>query len=541
MAKKSFGDDDAFWKEFAASNNIGDMDREADHTFDSSKVNTKAGPSIEVDRHAASRLNSGNFGSSMKTTSQFAIALAIAAVPIGFYLFQPGSFSDMFSDVTNVESSLERGRILQEEADRISETLNNIQKNKIEEIATLPVTDTASVPLKSSLTTALTKSPRLIKSISTANKETALTHAAKHADPNYICPMHPSVVTTDPNGICPICGMDVVLVENAGESGLVTLTPTVMNSLGVRTAKVKRRTLYRKIDSVGYINVDENNIRVVTLRTEGWVERLVVKTAGEHVTKGQLLFEIYSPILVNAQDEYVQALRHKNKLLLGASRERLLALGVSKEQIDELKISKKVEHLVKIFAPQSGIIAELNVREGMHVSPSQNIVNLVDLSSVWLLVDVFERQASWVKKGQRAEATLPFMPGRSWEGMVEYIYPSLDATTRSLKVRLRFDNLKEELKPNMYADVSIYAKPKKKVLAIPREALIRTGKEKRVIVALGGGRFMPMSVQVGMETDSKVEILSGLAEGDEVVTSSQFLIDSEASLKASLARLAGGG
>ena len=132
------------------------------------------------------------------------------------------------------------------------------------------------------------------------------------------------------------------------------------------------------------------------------------------------------------------------------------------------------------------------------------------------------------------------MPGRSWEGQVEYVYPSLDASTRSLKVRLRFENVNEELKPNMYADVTIFAKPKRKVLTIPREALIRTGKEKRVIVALGDGKFMPMSVTVGMETDSKVEIIRGLGEGDEVVTSSQFLIDSESSMKASLARMAGG-
>ena len=156
------------------------------------------------------------------------------------------------------------------------------------------------------------------------------------------------------------------------------------------------------------------------------------------------------------------------------------------------------------------------------------------------MVDIFERQAEWVEVGQRAEATLPFMPGKSWEGKVEYIYPSLDASTRSLKVRLRFDNVSEDLKPNMYADVSIYAKPKRGVLSIPREALIRTGNEKRVVVAIGKGKFVPMSVQTGMETDSAVEIIRGLGEGDEVVTSSQFLIDSESSLKASLAKMAGG-
>jgi len=250
--------------------------------------------------------------------------------------------------------------------------------------------------------------------------------------------------------------------------------------------------------------------------------------------------ELYSPVLVNAQEEYLQAMRHTNDLLIKASRDRLIALGVAEEQIAALEGSKAVEPLVKVYAPQSGIVSELNVREGMFVKPSQNLLNLVDLSSVWLMVDVFERQADWVQTGQRAEATLPFMPGKSWEGKVEYVYPSLDAATRSLKVRLRFDNFEEELKPNMYADVSIYAKPKRDVLTIPREALIRTGNEARVVVALGEGKFIPMPVSTGMETDDRVEVLSGLSEGDEVVTSSQFLIDSESSLKAALARMAGG-
>jgi Cu(I)/Ag(I) efflux system membrane fusion protein len=370
--------------------------------------------------------------------------------------------------------------------------------------------------------------------------DTALEHAAKHAQQNYVCPMHPEIISNDPNATCPICGMDLVPLESGGEAGIVKLTPTVMNSLGVRTAKAKRRTLYRRIDSVGYINVDENNIRTISLRSEGWVERLVVKTSGERVTKGQLLMELYAPVLVNAQEEYLQAMRHNNELLINASRDRLIALGVAEEQISNLEETKAVEPLVKVYAPQAGIVSELEVREGMFVKPSQNLLNLVDLSSVWLMVDIFERQADWVKTGQRAEATLPFMPGKSWEGKVEYVYPSLDASTRSLKVRLRFDNLEEDLKPNMYADVTIYAKPKRKVLTIPREALIRTGNENRVVVALGGGKFIPMPVSTGMETDDRVEVLSGLAEGDEVVTSSQFLIDSESSLKAALARMAGG-
>lgn len=447
-----------------------------------------------------------------KTIGQLAVAAIVAAVPISFYLTKPDTTEKSFAMTDPMP-----GR---------SASASNSNGNS-----------RAFSGSGSSSTGAMAAS----ESLESVLDDTPLQHAAKHASQNYVCPMHPDVIDNDPNAICPICGMDLVPLEAGGESGIVKLTPTVINSLGVRTSKVKRRTLYRRVDSVGYINVNETNLRTISLRTDGWVEHLSVKTEGERVVKGQLLMEIYSPKLVNAQEEYRQAKQHKNEDLLSASRERLRALGVSDEQIETLDQTGVVENLVKIYAPQSGVVSKLTVREGAYVKPSQAIINLVDLSSVWLMVDVFERQADWVKIGQRAEATLPFLPGKSWEGTVEYVYPSLDASTRSLKVRLRFENMDEALKPNMYADVTIYAKPKRKTLAIPREALIRTGKEKRVIVALGEGKFIPMPVSVGMESGGKVEILKGLNEGDEVVVSSQFLIDSESSMKASLARMAGGG
>ena len=370
-----------------------------------------------------------------------------------------------------------------------------------------------------------------------SSKETALDHALKHTDPKYVCPMHPEIIDSNPNATCPICGMNLVELKPVGEDGVVALSSSVMNSLGVRTAEVKRKALYRRIDNVGYISPDENLIRTVNLRTDGWIERLVVKTVGDRVKKGQLLLEVYAPKLVNAQEEYLQARALGNKVLIKASQERLRSLGVSNKQISRLKSKNQVEQLIKVYAPQDGIISELNVTEGMFVKPSKPLVKLVDLSSVWLLADVFERQADWVKVGQRAVAHLPFLPDKSWEGKVEYVYPTLNAKTRTLKVRLRFDNIDEQLKPNMYSNVEIYAKPRKKVLSIPREALIRTANEQRVIVALGDGKFIPMKVRVGIETGSRVEILSGLGEGDRVVTSSQFLIDSESSLQASLARM----
>jgi len=373
-----------------------------------------------------------------------------------------------------------------------------------------------------------------------AERETALEHAAKHADPTYICPMHPDVISKDPKAICPICGMDLVLLESGGEAGTVKLSPTVINTLGVRTEAAKKRTLFRKINSVGYVEVDESRLRTVNLRVDGWIEKLYISTEGDRVEKGQPLFELYSPKLVNAQEEYVQALQNQNELVMSASRDRLLSLGMSQDQVDMLHSPEDVKQHVIFHAPQKGIISKHKIREGQFVKPSQTLLEIVDLDSIWVIAEIFESQADWVEKGQRAKASLPYLPGKSIEGMVDYVYPSLDPKTRSLKVRLTFDNPEESIKPNMYADVEIFAKPKKSVLTIPREALITTGDDNRVIISVGDGKFIPMKVKVGMRTDRGVEILNGLTEGDVVVTSSQFLIDSESSLKASLAKMAGG-
>jgi len=379
--------------------------------------------------------------------------------------------------------------------------------------------------------------PSLINSFP---KENALEHAKKHTNPTYVCPMHSDVLSNDPDATCPICGMDLVIIDNIdGEEGIVSISPRVINMLGVQTRKVKKRTLYRRIDSVGSIKYDENKIRHIHLRTDGWVEHLAVKTLGERIKKGDLLFKVYSPTLVNAQEELLQSLNMKNMSLLSASRDRLVSLGMSKQQIRTIEKSKKSIPLVSYYAPQNGVVAELNIREGMYVKPSKSIISLADMMTVWLIANIFESQSDWVKVGDRAEVELSFMPGKIWEGTVEYIYPVLDAKTRSLEVRLRFNNSNEMLKANMYADVNIFVNPKRNALTIPRESLIRTGEGDRVIVALGDGKFQPVSVKTGIESNNKVEILGGLQEGDEVVVSSQFLIDSESSLRASLSRLTG--
>lgn len=374
-----------------------------------------------------------------------------------------------------------------------------------------------------------------------APQETALEHAKKHMDPTYVCPMHPEIVSDDPEATCPICGMDLVPLENNGEADVVSLDPTIVNALGVKLTKVKRRTLYRRIQSVGYIGYDEDKIRSISLRTDGWIERLAVSAEGDAVKAGQLLFEVYSPTLVNAQEEYLQALAldEGEGELVVASRERLLSLGVEESLIQQLDETRRPLPLVPVHAPQDGVVTRLNVREGDYVKPAKPVVGLADLSSVWLVADVFDHQSEWVKVGQMADAVLPFLPDKVFTGQVDYVYPTIDPRTRSLKVRMRFDNAEGILKPNMYADVTIYASPKRKVLTVPVDAVIRTGRQARVIVHLGEGRFKPVTVRLGIESGNRVEVVSGLEEGQEVVVSSQFLIDSESSLRAALLRLGG--
>jgi len=353
----------------------------------------------------------------------------------------------------------------------------------------------------------------------------------------WVAPMDPNYRRDKP-GKSPM-GMQLIPVY-AGEeadASTVTISPAVVQNLGVRTAKSERTRLWRGIDTVGYVDFDESKVSHIHLRTEGWIEKLVVDSEGDRVKKGAFLFDVYSPLLVSAQEELVTAIATGNKSLINATKERLSALGISSKQIRELQRTKKVRQIISVYSPQDGVVSRFPVRDGMFVKPSQDVMTLADLSSVWLLAEVFERQAEWVEVGQPAEVRLSYIPGRVWKGKVEYIYPTLDAKTRTLKVRLRFDNPDEKLKPNMYANVKIFGGAKEDTIVIPLEALIRTGREERVIIALGDGRFQARIVKAGIESGDYVEILEGLDENESVVTSGQFLIDSEASMRASLNRM----
>lgn len=355
----------------------------------------------------------------------------------------------------------------------------------------------------------------------------------------YRHPMTPSI--TSPVPAKDDMGMDYIPVyaDEAGGDGdaLVRISPMMVNNLGVRTAPVTSGPLAREIDTVGYVDFDERLLSQVNLRVEGWIEDLQVRTLGEPVSEGDLLFKVYSPELETAQREYLQSASSSSASLQAAGAQRLRALGLNEAQIERLKEARQPEALVPIYARQDGIVAELNTREGKFITPGTTVMTLAGLKSVWVLVDVFEQQADWVKVGQMAEVRLPHKPNRVWKGEVEFIYPRLDPKTRTLKARLRLPNPEQILRPNMYADVTVHADPRERTLSVPSEAVIRTGDGARVILARGEGRFDPVPVETGIESGDRTEVLDGLAQGDQVVVSAQFLLDSEASLQASLRRM----
>ena len=356
----------------------------------------------------------------------------------------------------------------------------------------------------------------------------------------WVAPMNANYRRDEP-GKSPM-GMDLLPVyadEVDGQPGVVAIDATIVNNLGVRTARAQRGELSQRIETVGYVAYDEDTVQHVHTRVDGWIEKLATKASGEAVKKGQLLFELYSPTLVNAQEEYLIALRSTNKLLLKASKERLSALGVTGSEIARLDKERTVRQRVRAYAESDGVIVHLGVREGIFVTPVTEIMSVAKLDKVWVLAEVFERQAAWVKPGQTAMVELEYLPGEMWHGSVDYVYPELDPKTRTLRVRLRFDNAAEMLRPNMFARVTIQGDSVGEVVHVPREALIRGGSVDRVVVALGEGRFRAEPVQVGIESGDRVAIRKGISAGELVVVSGQFLIDSESKIESAFRRMQG--
>lgn len=365
-------------------------------------------------------------------------------------------------------------------------------------------------------------------------------------DPNYI---------SDKPGKSPM-GMDLVPVyadeEEAPSAHTIRIDPVTIQNMGIRTSVVERGPLVKTIRTIGRVDYDEQRVTFVDTKFSGWIESLHVDETGEPVDKGEPLFDVYSPELYAAQEEYLAAVRNLPRLegstfapardmaaeLVEAAATKLKYLDVSDEQVQKLRETDQIEKTLTIHSPASGIVTEKMALEGMYVNPGMRLYTIADLSRVWVYVDIYEYQLPWIRVGQPASMTLPYTPGREFEGTVVYLYPYLEPQTRVIKVRMEFENPTLELKPGMYANVRLESELQRDALLVPREAYIDSGTRQVAFVDLGNGKFAPRDIQVGVEAeDGLVEVLYGLDEGEVVVTSGQFMLDAESKLKEAVAKM----
>lgn len=369
--------------------------------------------------------------------------------------------------------------------------------------------------------------------------------AASPASPgeidHYTCSMHPSVQQAAP-GTCPICGMSLIPVtREQQQEGVVMIDDARRQLIGVRTEPVVRAPMRENFRAVGHITYDESTLADVNLKVHGWITKLYVNETGQRVARGQTLFTIYSPELYNAEQDFLLASAHaaaaapatenggptRRELFGQASRQRLHLLGLTDAQIDAIAAGGKPSEELAIPSPASGFVIEKNVVEGAAVDAGMRLYRIAALSKVWVEAEVYETDLSHVRVAQPATVTLDYLPGRAYQAKVAYIYPYLDPTTRTGRVRIELGNTQLDLRPGMYASVELSADLGQRV-QVPAAAVVYTGPRRLVFVDLGGGRFKPTEVQVGTESGGMYEVLSGLSPGDLVATSGVFLVAAEA-------------
>ena len=349
----------------------------------------------------------------------------------------------------------------------------------------------------------------------------------------------------DKPGKSPFMNMDLVPVYEGEDpsAGGVAVDPRMQQSLGVRTAAAEKTTLAPTIEAVGSVAWNERDAAVVQARASGFIERLHVRAALDPVKKGQPLAELYVPDWVAAQEEYLSARRLEGTRmasLIEGARQRMRLAGMSEAQIKAVESSGKVQARLTLVAPIDGVVAELGAREGMTVMPGAALFRINGLANVWVNAEVRESEAGAVRVGNAVEARTTALPGKVFQGRVSAILPEVNAATRTLKARVELANPRGELKPGMFATVNFTPAARGEVLAVPSEAVIQTGKRSVVVVAQDNGRFAPVEVETGVEANGKTEIRKGLEPGQKVVISGQFLIDSEASLRATETRMSSG-
>jgi Cu(I)/Ag(I) efflux system membrane fusion protein/cobalt-zinc-cadmium efflux system membrane fusion protein len=388
------------------------------------------------------------------------------------------------------------------------------------------------------------------------------TAASQEAEPGtarlWTCGMHPEVIREEP-GPCPICGMDLVPLEveadetsGGGRSGAtVTIDPTIVQNMNVETAPVEVRDLTREIRTVGYLDYDQEGMVSVTTKYSGYAEKVHVNYLGEPVRRGQPLLEVYSPELVQTEQELLSAIefagrleaapeaaRRRAEALVEAARTRLAYWDIDPEQIERLEATGQVFRTLTVRAPSSGLVMKrMPGLEGMAVKPGIELFHIADLSSLWLSVEAFEGQLAWLSVGSVADISLSYFPGETFTGRVRFVEPQLSEKTRTLTLRIEVPNRDGRLRAGMYATVRFHPVLVEDATVVPSQAVLRTGERNVVVVAMDEGHFAPREVGLGAEGDALVQVVSGLRAGERVVTSSQFLLDSESNLRQAIQKL----
>ncbi len=385
-----------------------------------------------------------------------------------------------------------------------------------------------------------------------AAPEPAVTAEAARPPLFYRHPMNPEI--TSPVPAKDEMGMDYVPVyagDDKGPAGTVSIDPVTVQNIGVRTARAERRTLSHVIRTVGRVDYDEQRLTRLHPKTDGWIKELFVYRTGETVDIDTIMLGIYSPQLVSSQQEYLLALKNKAALeqspypdirqgaeeLVTISRQRLTLLDVSEHQIIELEETGKIKESLHIHSPFKGTVLNVGVRKGQYVTPQTELYRIADLTSVWVYVDVYEYELPWVRAGDEAVMEVRGVPGRPFAGKVAYVYPYMEKRSRTVKVRLEFDNADLALKPDMFANVALRSERSIDAVVIPEQAIIRSGTSDRVFVVREPGKFEPRTVRVGVVSEGLAQILEGVEGGEEVVISGQFLIDSESSLREAVTKM----
>ena len=371
----------------------------------------------------------------------------------------------------------------------------------------------------------------------------------------YRNPMNPAI--TSPVPAKDEMGMDYIPVYADGgasgreSAGTVRIDPVIAQNIGVRTARAQQRPLARTIRAAGRVDYDEERLSRLHPKVEGWVEQLFVNKTGEAVKRDSILLDIYSPQLVAGQKEYLLALSNYEALkdnpiddirqgareLLRTARERLELLDVPAHQLKDLEQTRRIRKTLHIHSPYAGFVIDLGVRQGQYVTPQTELYALADLSRVWVYADIYEYELPWVKVGDEARVQVAALPGEIFTGTIGYIYPYLENKTRTARVRLELDNPGFRLKRDMFANVTLQADPQPAAVVVPSEAIIRTGTRELVFLVREPGKFEPREIKSGISSEGFTRIIEGVKAGDEVVVSSQFLIDSESKLREATAKM----